>query len=688
MRLSLILIFALGFWLTSSTACVRQDMGDGQRDSDFQYQTDQFADLRILRYRVPGFEGLPSQQKELLYYLSEAALSGRDIIWDQNYRHNLYVRRTLEAIVGSYSGDRQDKDWDNFMVYVKRVWFSNGIHHHYSTSKIEPGISPDYFAELVNGSDLDDFPLQNDETVDDLLTKLGPILFDPKVDGKRVNKDQGADQIKDSATNYYGEDLTQQEVERHYSAKVDRDDPRPVSHGLNSKLIKVSGEIREQVWKQGGMYSEAIEKIVHWLAKAAAIAETAEQKAALEKLIQYYETGDLKKFDEYSTLWLRDTGSDVDLINGFIEVYGDPLAFRGAFESVVFFRDLEATRRIDALSRNAQWFEDNSTTTKTHKKAEVTGISAKVITVVMEAGDASPSTPIGINLPNANWIRKEHGSKSVSLGNIVHAYEESAKDSGILDEFAFSQEEIQRARDHGTLSGHLRTDMHEVIGHASGQLEPGVGTPAQTLRSYASVLEEARADLVALYFIMDPKLVEIGVMPSLEVGRSGYDSYIRNGLMIQLARLKPGEKLEQAHMRNRHMVSSWVLEQGQADRVVEKKVRDGKTFYVVNDHLKLRELFGRLLREVQRIKSSGDYEAGKGLVEGYGIEVDPELHGEVLERYGKLGRAPYGGFINPRLIPVEDGDGNVVDVNIEYPEDFTEQMMYYGKNYSFLPTYN
>ena len=689
--MKIILHASLALLIILLTVCREQGSGGlkvKMDEADFKYETEQFADIRILRYQVPGFESLPAKQKELLYYLYEAALSGRDIIWDQNCRRNLRVRRTLENIFGTYEGNRDNIDWEKFVVYTKRVWFSNGIHHHYSTFKIVPEFSREYFAILVRNSDSEKFPLRKGETVDDLILEVTPVLFDPEVDGKRVNRDSDVDQIRQSATNYYAEDLTQEEVEAYYGAIVDSREPRPVSHGLNSKLVRKNGEIHERVWKIGGMYSEAIEKIVHWLKKAVGVAETPEQKAALLKLIEYYETGDLSRFDEYNILWVQDTASSVDVVNGFIEVYGDPLGFRGAFESVVSFRDGEATRRIDALGRNAQWFEDYSPIMDRYKKQKVTGISAKVITVVMESGDASPSTPIGINLPNANWIRKEYGSKSVNLGNIVHAYHESSKAGGILEEFAFSKEEIDLAREHGALAGNLHTDLHEVVGHASGQIEAGVGTPKETLRSYASTLEEARADLVALYYLLDPKLVEIGVMPSLEVGKAGCQRYIRNGLLVQLARIKPGENLEQSHMRNRQMICKWIYEQGLSTDVIGKKVRTGKTYFVINDYEKLRNLFGQLLREVQRIRSRGDYEAGKILVERFGVKVDRKLHVEVLDRYAKLRRAPYAGFINPRLVPVRDQNGNIVDVQIEYPEHFAKQMMDYAGNYSFLPTDN
>ena len=686
MKKKLFSLILLTFFI-SSFSCTQPERPLAE-SGDFQWQTEQFADLRTLRYQVPGFEELTLQQKELLYYLYEAALSGRDIIWDQNYRHNLRVRKTLENIVKTYTGTREGKEWEEFLVYVKRVWFSNGIHHHYATLKFEPDFSKEFFIELVKNSDAEHFPLLESESIDHLLEFLVPIIFDPAVDPKKINLDPDADQVLDSATNFYDPDLTEEEVVAFYGAQIDKANERPVSYGLNSKLVKEDGEIKERVWKKDGMYGEAIEKIVYWLKKAVGVAENEQQQAALEKLVEYYETGDLKIFDEYSILWVQDTESVVDVVNGFIEVYGDPLAYKGSYESVVSFRDPEATRRIEAIKNEAQWFEDNSPILDQHKKEEVKGITAKVITVVVEGGDATPSTPIGINLPNSNWIRQEHGSKSVSLGNLVYSYDESARTSGVLEEFTYSQEEIDRARKYGSLADMLHTDMHEVIGHASGRLEPGVATPKETLKTYSNTLEESRADLVALYYQLDPKLIEIGVQDSLEVGKAGYDGYIHNGLMKQLARLKPGEDLEQAHMRNRQLISSWVYEKGKAENVIERKTRDGKTYFVINDYEKLRELFGELLREVQRIKSQGDYEAAKNLVETYGVKVDKELHAEVLERNARLDRAPYAGFINPVLKPVKDAEGKITDVVVEYPDDFTQQMLYYGEKYSFLPLYN
>ncbi len=654
---------------------------------EFAVQIDQFADLRILRYRIPGFDELPLSQKQLAYYLYQAALSGRDIIWDQNYRHNLLVRRTLEAVVRTYEGAREGADWDAFMVYTKRVWFSNGIHHHYSMKKILPEFSKEYFATLVGGSKAGQLPLAKGQTVDTLLATLGPVIFDPTVDPKRVDLDSSKDMIAASATNYYGPDVTQKQAERFYARKMKGRDPTPVSHGLNSQLAKVNGKLVERVWKIDGMYGPAIAEIVTWLRRASDVAENDAQRLALDKLIKFYETGDLRTFDEYSIAWVADIESRLDVVNGFIEVYGDPLGYRGAFESVVSIRDLEASKRIEAISKQAQWFEDHSSIPDAYKKKDVKGISAKVITVIVEAGDSSPSTPIGINLPNANWIRANHGSKSVNLGNVVRAYEESSKQTGVLEEFASSEEEVVRARAHNALADTLHTDMHEVIGHASGALAKGVGTPKETLKNYSSTLEEGRADLVALYFMLDPKLVEMGVMPSLDVGKAGYDDYIRNGMMVQLARLELGEDIEEAHMRNRQMVVKWVYQKGKADKVIERVEREGKSYFVVRDYEKLRALFGQLLREVQRIKSEGDYEAGKALVEDYGVKVDRALHEQVLQRYESLKIAPYSGFVNPRLVPVVEG-GEIVDVRVEYPDNFAVQMLEYAEKYSLLPTVN
>ncbi|MCC2546750.1 dipeptidyl peptidase 3 [Hymenobacter sp. BT175] len=659
----------------------------------FQVVSEQFADLRVLRYQVPGFETLEPRQKELLYYLYEAALSGRDIAYDQNYKYNLRVRRTLEAIwaanqekLGSTSNSQLIDQANKLNVYTKRVWFSNGIHHHYSTRKFVPECTMDYFRDLVKSVDSSTLPLESGESVGSFLTTMLPIIFDPNIAAKRVNQTAGQDLLTTSANNYYS-GVTQKEAEEFYAKKINKADLRPISHGLNSRLVKdQQGRISERVWKVGGLYGGALTQVVYWLGKAVDVAENAQQRAALSKLIKFYTTGDLKTWDEYNVAWVRDTQSRTDVVNGFIETYGDPLGYRAAYESVVSFKDIEASKRIKAIGDQAQWFEDNSPILPAHKKKNVVGITAKVITVVVEAGDAAPSTPIGINLPNATWIRKEHGSKSVNLGNIVEA-NGKADAGGMLDEFAFSDEEKQRARKHAGLAGKLHTDMHEVIGHASGQINKGVGTTKETLKSYNSAIEEGRADLVALYYLMDPKLVQLGVMPSLEVGKTQYDSYIRNGLMAQLTRLPLGESIEEAHMRNRQMVAKWAYEKGQKDKVIEKVVRDGKTFFRVNDYARLRVLFGQLLRETQRITSEGDYNAAKNLIETYGVKVDPVLHKEVLARYQKLNIAPYAGFIQPRLVPVER-EGKIVDVRVEYPSDFAQQMLDYGRKYKYLPNVN
>ncbi len=670
---------------TAEVASPAPELGAPLIENAFEYEADRFADIRMLRYQVPGFEDLNDQQKELLYYLSQAALSGRDIMYDQNYKHNLRIRRTIEAVLKNYDGDRSTEAFSNFTTYAKQVWFANGIHHHYSGLKFTPRFDAAYFRELVsNSAAQSEMPLRDGQSVDQLIAELTPILFDASLDAKKVNTADGVDKVVTSAVNFY-EGVTEQEVVDFYAAKSANDDSTPVSHGLNSKLVKVDGEIVERVWHVGGMYTQALEQVVYWLERAVTVAENEKQRTALELLIKYYRSGDLEDFDAYNIAWVEDTDSAIDVINGFIEVYNDPLGYRGSFESVVSFRDAEATLRISAIGERAQWFEDNSPIQDDHKKADVTGIDGKVITVVMESGDSSPATPIGINLPNSSWIRAQHGSKSVSLGNIVSAY--NASPSKTLEEFAYTEEEILRSRTHSEQAGDLHTDMHEVIGHASGKINEGVGTTRETLRQYASTLEEGRADLVALYYIMDPMLIEIGVMDSLDVGRSEYDAYIRGGAMLQLYRLQPGELVEEAHMRNRQLVALWSYEQGLADNVIERVVRDGKTYFVVNDYEKLREIFGRLLSEIQRIKSEGDFEAARNLVENYGTQVDRELHAEVLERYAALDVAPYSGFVNPRIV-ADDVNGVVSNVRVEYPSDFMAQMLEYAENYSFLPTEN
>jgi dipeptidyl-peptidase-3 len=665
----------------------RQSDTPTEPQAEFQVLADQFADLQVLRYRIPGFENLTLQQKELLYYLSQAARSGHDMIWDQNYRHNLLIRKTIENIVEHYEGDRKDPRWEQFMVYAKRVWFSNGIHHHYSTRKFIPEFDTAYWNALIQGCPKATFPVTPScSNPTQLAAFLQPILFDAKIDAKRVNQESGIDLVQGSANNFYS-GVSQKEVEAFYKPLKNPTDTTPVWFGLNSRLTKINGKVTEIPWKSGGLYGEAIDRIRFWLQKAISVAENPKQKKALELLVEYYKTGDLKTWDAYNIAWVQDTESMIDVVNGFIEVYGDPLGMRASYESVVSFRDMEATKRIKAIGDQAQWFEDQSPILAEHKKAKVTGISAKVITVVQEAGDASPSTPIGINLPNADWIRKMHGSKSVALGNIVYAYNEMGAKGSSIQEFAWDQAEIDRSKKFGPLAGDLHTDLHEVIGHASGQLNPGIGTPKETLKQYASTLEEARADLVALYYIMDPKLIELGVMPSLEVGKAEYDGYIRNGLMLQLRRLEVGENLEESHMRNRQLNAAWAYQKGLANKVIERKQRDGKTYFVVNDYNALRDLFGQLLREIQRIKSEGDFKAGQALVETYGVKVDQALVAEVKKRFESIQSKPYSGFIQPRLVPIMV-QGKIKDVKVEYPDNFVEQMMEFGREYATLPVVN
>lgn len=651
----------------------------------FEYISEQFADLRLLRYEIPGFDQLSLQQKELLYYLSEAALCGRDIFWDQNYKFNLTIRKTIDAIIENYKGDVNSEDYKKFIVYAKRVWFSRGIHHHYGSEKFFPECSQEFFSQMIASTDISKLPVKAGENLKVFSERILPLIYDPKIAPKKVSLDASKDLLTSSAVNFY-EGVNQKEAIAFYEKMTDKSSKTPVMHGLNSKLVKENGVIIEKVWKVGGMYTQAIEKIVYWLEKAITVAENAEQKDALLKLVVFYKSGSLKDFDDYNIAWVKDSKSAIDVVNGFIEVYEDPLGKKGTFESVVSIKDFEASKRIATIGDNAQWFEDNSTLFPEHKKKNVKGISAKVINAVMESGASSPSTPIGINLPNNEWIRETHGSKSVNLGNIVEAYDKAAGGS-VVNEFYYTEEIKKNVLAYAGLADKLHTDMHEVIGHASGQIEPGIGQPHETLKNYASALEEGRADLVALYYLMDKKLVELGVMPSLDYGKASYDEYITKGLMVQLSRLKLGDDIEEAHMRNRQMVAGWAFEKGKKENVIEKKVENGKTFFVINDYLKLRVLFGELLKEIQRIKSQGDYKAGKDLVENYGVKVDPVIHKEVLERYKKLSMAPYQGFIQPKLIPVMK-DGKITDVKVEYPKSFTDQMMEYGKNYSYLPAEN
>lgn len=647
---------------------------------DFKYLLEQFADLKIMRYQVPGFDELSLQQKKLVYYLSEAALCGRDIIFDQNYKYNLKIRRTLEEIYKNYKGDRNTADFQNFVIYLKRVWFSNGIHHHYSTDKFIPEFMPEYFAELIMNSEGAEFPLENSESVDELALQLTSIMFDPDVAPKRISLDPDSDMIKASACNFY-ENVTQQEAEDFYNNMKDPNNETPISYGLNSKLVKENGIVREDIYKIGGLYTQALEKIVYWLKKASAVAENDQQKVVIDKLIEFYKTGDLNIYDEYNVAWVNDLASKVDFVNGFTEVYGDPLGMKATWESVVNFKDEEATKRTEIISANAQWFENNSPVDARFKKDEVKGVTAKVITVAQLGGDCYPSTPIGINLPNADWIRKEHGSKSVTMENITYAYDQAALGNGFLEEFCFSDEEIELYKKYGSLAGNLHTDLHECLGHGSGQLLPE--TSPEALKNYSSALEETRADLFALYFMMDDKMLELDIMPTLDVAKTEYNGYIRNGLMTQLTRIELGKNIEQSHMRNRQLIAKWCYENGQDENVIELVQRDGKTYFKINDYNELRGLFGELLAEVQRIKSEGDYEAGKNLVETYGVIVEPKLHAEIKGRFDKLNIAPYGGFINPVFNVIEQ-NGEIIDIQIEYPEDYAKQMLDYSADYSFL----
>ena len=666
------------------TACSGSKTTTAEADK-FDYTVEQFADLQILRYRVPGFENLSLQQKELVYYLTEAALQGRDILFDQNGKYNLRIRRTLEAVYTGYKGDKNTPDFKAMEVYLKRVWFSNGIHHHYGSEKFVPGFAPEFFKEAVLSVDASTLPLAEGQTVEQLCDELSPVIFDPTVMPKRVNQAAGEDLVLTSACNYY-DGVTQKEAEDFYNAMKDPKDETPVSYGLNSRLVKENGKIQEKVWKVGGLYGQAIDKIVYWLKKAEGVAENPEQKAVIAELIKFYETGDLKTFDEYAILWVKDLNSLVDFVNGFTESYGDPLGMKASWESLVNFKDMEATHRTEIISGNAQWFEDHSPVDKQFKKDEVKGVSAKVITAAILAGDLYPATAIGINLPNSNWIRSHHGSKSVTIGNITDAYNKAAHGNGFNDEFVYSDAELQLIDKYADLTGELHTDLHECLGHGSGKLLPGVDPDA--LKAYGSTIEEARADLFGLYYVADPKLVELGLTPNADAYKAEYYTYLMNGLMTQLVRIEPGNNVEEAHMRNRQLIARWVFEKGAADKVVELVKKDGKTYVVVNDYEKLRALFGELLSEIQRIKSTGDYQGAHDLVENYAVKVDPALHAEVLERYKKLNLAPYKGFVNPKYEAVVDAAGKITDVKVTYDEGYAEQMLRYSKDYSNLPSIN
>lgn len=678
MKFSQFTILALA--VTSLTACNKNHQMKNESSTidslkNIQFESEQFADIQVLHYEIPGWEKLTLKEKKLVYYLAQAGYAGRDIFWDQNYRHNLKIRGALENIYQNYQGDKNSENWLNFEVYVKRIWFSNGIHHHYSNDKIRPEFPQTYLQDLLK------------ETKTNLDASIVELLFND-VDAKKVNLNQSKDLVQGSAVNFYSRELTAADVEHFYSV-IKNDSLRPLSLGLNSKLIRTeSGKIEERIWKSDGMYGAAIDKITYWLEKAVEVAENQPQADALKLLIKYYQTGDLKTWDDYNVAWVEATEGNIDYINGFIEVYNDPLGHKATYESTVQIKDFDMSSKMEVISHNAQWFEDNAPLMPEHKKKNVVGISYKTVIVAAESGDTSPATPIGVNLPNADWIRAEHGSKSISLGNIIDAYNKVGNTER-LKEFAFDEEEIQLSKRYSELADKLHTALHEVVGHASGQINPGVGTPKETLKSYASTLEEGRADLVALYYLYDPKLEELGLVDDWKsLGKAAYNDYIRNGLMTQLVRIEPGQDIEEAHMRNRQWVSAWVFEQGKSDNVIERIEREGKTYFKINDYEKLHQLFGDLLKETQRIKSEGDYEAGKELVENYGVKVDQKLHLEVLERNKKFNIAPYRGFVNPVLVPLTNDAGEITDIVITYPKTFAEQMLYYSKNYNFLPLEN
>ena len=648
---------------------------------NFNYIVEQFADLQLLRYCVAGFENLSLRQKELVYYLSQAALEGRDILFDQNGKYNLQIRKLLEVVYTTYTGDKEDAEFQGLEVYLKRVWFSSGIYHHYACDKFMPSFSPEFLRKWIEKVDVSQLPLKDGESVQEMCDELFPVIFDPEVMPKRVNQADGEDLVMTSAANYY-EGVTQKEAEAFYSILKIPGDPHPVMYGMNSRLVKKDGFLREEVWKVGGMYGEAIEKIIAWLEKAETVAESEAQREVIRLLVDFYRTGDLKTFDNYSIAWLKDTGSKVDFVNGFIESYGDPLGMKASWESIVNFKDEEATRRTEIISQNAQWFEDHSPVSLAFKKGMVTGVSAKVITAAMLGGDLYPSSAIGINLPNSNWMRSRHGSKSVTIGNLTDAYNKAAKGNGFREEFVYSQAERDLLEKYADITGELHTDLHECVGHGSGKLLPGVDPDA--LKAYGSTIEEARADLFGLYYLADEKLVELGLTPDEEAYKAEYYAYMMNGLLTQMVRIEPGRDLEEAHMRNRQLIARWALEYGKPMNVVELVQKEGKTYVKVNDYLQLRGLFGMLLGKIQRIKSEGDYEAARALVEKYGVKLDASLHEEVLARYRALHLAPYKGFVNPVYRPEYDADGRIVDVKVDYTEGYTEQMLRYGRDYSNL----
>ncbi len=667
--------------LTLAVAAASCTMNKSNEAQEFNYNVDRFADIEILRYKVTDFDSLTLNDKKLVYYLTEAALNGRDILTDQNGKYNLTIRTLFEQIYTKYDGDKNDKDFKALETYLKQIWFANGIHHHYSTDKFTPGFSEEFFKAQVAKLPVEELPLAEGQTVEQLVETLTPVIFDPTFMAKRVNQADGQDLIQTSANNYYA-DITQAEVEAFYNAMKKPGDETPISYGLNSRLVKKDGKVVEEVYKVGGRYTQAIEKIVENLTKALEFVQNDTQKAHVEKLIEFYNTGDLKTFDEYSILWVEDVVSTVDFINGFIESYGDPLGYKGAYESIVNFKNLKASHRTEVISQNAQWFEDNSPVDPRFKKEKVKGVTAKVITAAILAGDAYPSTPIGINLPNANWVRAAHGSKSVTLENITEAYDQAAHGNGFNEEFVIDKETSDLMDKYLFIVDNMHTDLHECLGHASGKLLPGVHDDA--LKEHGATLEEARADLFALYYLAGPKILELGLLDNPDAYKAEYYKYILNGMMTQLMRIELGKDVEEAHMRNRQLISKWAYEHGKADNVIEFIKRDGKTFIQINDYAKLRDLFGQLLFEIQRIKSEGDYEAGKKLVETYGVKVDQDLHKEVLDRYAKLNIAPYKGFVNPVYVPEFDNEGNITDVKLDYTEGYVEQMLRYSKDYSPL----
>ena len=675
--ISLIFIVMLTFLLSG---CNEKP---AEQTKEFKYQIDRFGEFQILRYQIPGFDELDLRQKKLLYYLSEAAKCGRDITFDQNFKYNLLVRRTLDAIVTTSNRDKTGEEFENFMIYIKKVWLANGIHHHYSTDKFVPEFSEEYFKTLILNSDPSKLPLNENETVEEFITRISPIIFDPNLYAKKVASKSGTDIVKNSASNFY-EGVSMEEVNNYYEKQIDPTDETPISYGLNTKVVKENGKVKEIPYTADGMYGKAISKIIYWLEKAKTVAENEKQAKEFDLLIEYYKTGDLKIWDEYNILWASNTDVMIDYVNGFIEVYDDPLAMKATWEALVDVKNVKATELTKLIGEQAQWFEDHSPVDKRFKKESVKGVTAKVIDVVQLGGASYPTSPLGINLPNADWIRKEHGSKSVTLKNIGYAYDQVGR-SGYLDEFIEDEEVKERIKKYSEITGMLHTDLHEVVGHGSGQLLPG--TDPGALKGYQTPLEEARADLFGLYYLPDAKLIELGLLPNEEAYKAQYDSYILNGIFGQLARIELGKNIEQAHMRDRQLISKWVFEKGKKDNVIEQYKSDGKTYFRINDYQKLRILFGELLAEIQRIKSEGDYEAGAALVENYGVKVDYDLHKELLERYAKLNRAVFAGFVNPELVPVME-NGEIMDVKVEYPDDYTKQMLKYGEEYSFLPTYN